>query len=143
MAPGPPFGASLQRLAPSRRSTHAISDERRAGLLGQVCQLSSSAGAWAKLFQAVKARLAHRVVELLTRLRRSRRLCRAETSARGNGRPQWEWGVQNAEVCIQVIRPSRGHGVIPEVLGGHRPRVWVADLSSAPQKPPAAPWPVC
>jgi transposase len=143
MAPGTPFGASIQRLATSLRYTHAISDERLAGRFGQVFQLSSSAGALANLFQAVKAHLDHRVVEIRTRLRRSRLICSAETSARVHGRNQWEWVFQNDEVCIHVIRPSRGHGVIQEVLGGHRPRVWVSDLSRAQKKHPAAQWQVC
>ena len=143
MEPGTPFGASIQSLATYLRYTHAISYERLAGLFGQVFQLSISEGALANLFQAVKARLDHRVVEILTRLRRSRLICSDETSARVNGRNQWEWVFQNDEVCIHVIRPSRGHGVIQEVLGGHRPRVWVSDLYSAQKKHPAAQWQVC
>ncbi len=82
-----------------------------ARLFGQVFQLSISEGALANLFQAVKARFDHRVMEILTRLRRSRLICSDETSARVNGRNQWEWVFQNDEVCIHVIRPSRGHGV--------------------------------
>jgi transposase len=135
MEPGTPFGASIQGLATSLRYTHAISYERLAGLFGQVFQLSISEGALANLFQTVKTRLDHRVVEILTRLRRSRLICSDETSARVNGRNQWEWVFQNAEVCIHVIRPSRGHGVIQEVLGDHRPVVWVSDLYSAPAIP--------
>ena len=50
---------------------------------------------------------------------------------------------QHAEVCIHVIRPSRGQGVIQEVLGAHRPTIWVSDLYSAQQKHPAEDWQVC
>jgi transposase len=143
MEPGTPFGASIQSLATYLRYTHAISYERLAGLFGQVFQLSISEGALANLFQAVKTRLDHRVAEILTRLRRSRLICSDETSARVNGRNQWEWVFQNAEVCIHVIRPSRGHGVIQEVLGDHRPVVWVSDLYSAQKHHPAEQWQVC
>ena len=143
MEPGTPFGASIQGLATYLRYTHAISYERLAGLCGQVFQLSSSEGALANLFQAVKARLDHRVVESRTRLRRSRLMCRDETRARVNGRNQGEWVFQNAEVCLHVLLPRRGHGVIQEVLGGHRPRVWVSDLSRAQKQHPAAQWQVC
>jgi transposase len=34
---------------------------------------------------------------------------------------------------IHVIRPSRGAGVVREVLEGHRPAIWVSDLCSAQQ----------
>ena len=141
--PGTPFGPSIQSLATYLRYTHAISYERLAGLLAQVFGLSISEGALANLFQGVKARLDHRVAEILTRLRRSRLLCSDETSARVNGKNQWERAFQNDEVCIHVIRPSRGHGVIQEVLGDHRPRVWVSDLDKAQKHHPAEQWQVC
>jgi transposase len=143
MEPGTPFGPSIQSLATYLRYTHAISYERLAALLAQVFGLSISEGALANLFQGVKARLDHRVAEILTRLRKSRLLCSDETSARVNGKNQWEWVFQNDEVCIHVIRPSRGHGVIQEVLGAHRPRIWVSDLYSAQKHHPAEQWQVC
>ena len=46
-------------------------------------------------------------------------------------------------MCIHVIRPSRGQGVIQEVLGAHRPTIWVSDLYSAQQNHPAEDWQVC
>jgi transposase len=143
MEPGTPFGASIQSLATYLRYTHAISYERLEGLLAQVFGLSISEGALANLFHGVKAPLDHRVAEILTRLRRSRLLCSDETSARVNGKNQWEWVFQNDDVCIHVIRPSRGHGVIQEVLGDHRPRIWVSDLYSAQKHHPAEQWQVC
>jgi transposase len=87
-----------------------------------------SEGALANLFQGVKIRLDQRVEEILTRLRSSRLICSDETGARVHGRTPWEWACQNAEVCVHVIRPSRGHGVIRQVLGDPRPTVWVSDL---------------
>jgi len=143
MEPGTPFGASIQSLATYLRYTHAMSDERLSALLAQVYGVAISEGALANLFQLVNIRLDHRVAEILTRLRRSRLVCSDETGARVHGRTQWEWVFQNAEVCVHVIRPSRGHGVIHEVLGDHRPTVWVSDLYSAQQHHPAAQWQVC
>jgi transposase len=141
--PGTPFGASIQSLATYLRYTHALSYERLSGLLAQVYGVSISEGALANLFQRVKTCLDARVAEILTRLRASRLICSDETSARVHGRTQWEWVFQNAEVCVHVIRPSRGHGVIQEVLGDHRPSVWVSDLYSAQKNHPAELWQVC
>src|SRR5215475_11468555 len=143
MEPGTPFGATVQSLATYLRYTHAISYERLSALLAQVFGLDISEGGLANLFQGVKGRLDQRVAEILTRLRSSRLICSDETSARVNGRQQWEWVFQNAEVCIHVIRPSRGQGVIQEVLGAHRPTMWVSDLYSAQKKHPAEDWQVC
>jgi transposase len=143
MEPGTPFGTSIQSLATYVRYTHAISYERLAALFTQVFGLDISEGALANLFQRVKPRLDHHVAEILTRLRSSRLIGSDETSARVNGQQQWEWVFQNAQVCIHVIRPSRGQGVIQEVLGAHRPTIWVSDLYSAQQKHPAEDWQVC
>ncbi len=143
MEPGTPCGASVQRLATSLRDTHANSDERLSALLAQVVGLRISEGDLANLVQAVKVRLDHRVAELLTRLRRSRVICSDEPRARVNGQQQWAWGLQNAALCIHVIRPSRGQGVSQEVLGAHRPMLWGSALSRAPKNHPAEPWQVC
>jgi transposase len=140
---GTPFGASVQSLATYFRYTHAISYERLVGLFGDVFGLAISEGALANLFHMVKPRLDTRVSEILTRLRSSRLVCSDETSARVQGQTQWEWVFQNPEVCIHVIRPSRGRGVIEEVLGAHRPQVWVSDLYSAQRRHPAEDWQVC
>jgi transposase len=143
MEPGTPFGASVQSLATYLRYMHAISYERLSALFAQVFGLRISEGGLANLFQSLKIRLDDRIAEILTRLRRSRLICSDETSARVNGQQQWEWVFQNAEVCIHVIRPSRGQGVIQEVLGAHRPTIWVSDLYSAQRNHPAAQWQVC
>jgi transposase len=143
LEPGTPFGASVQSLATYFRYTQAISYERLVGLCGDVFGLSISEGGLANLFPAVQPRLEARVGELLTRLRSSRLVCSDETGARVQGQTQWEWVFQNPEVCIHVIRPSRGQGVIKEVLGEQRPQVWVSDLYSAQRRHPAEDWQVC
>ena len=143
MEPGSPFGASVQSLATYLRYTHAISYERLSALFAQVFGLRISEGGLANLFQSVKVRLDDRITEILTRLRSSRLICSDETSARVNGQQQWEWVFQNTEVCIHVIRPSRGQGVIQEVLSVHRPTIWVSDLYSAQKNHPAEQWQVC
>jgi transposase len=143
LEPGTPFGASIEGLATDLRYTHAISYARLSALFTQVCGVSISEGALANLVQRVNTRLDDRVAEILTRLRSSRLICSDETGARVNGRTQWEWVFQNTEVCVHVIRPSRGHGVIRELLGDHRPTIWVSDLYSAQQHHPAEDWQVC
>jgi transposase len=143
LEPGSPYGTSVEKLVTYLRYGHAISYQRLSGLLGQVFGLAISEGALANLLQRVKLRLDDRVAEILGRLRRSRLICSDETGARVKGQNQWEWVFQNDQVCLHVIRPSRGHRVIEEVLGEHRPQVWVSDLYSAQRQHPAVQWQVC
>ena len=94
-------------------------------------------------FCSVKGRADQRVAEIITWFRSNRLICRDETSARVNGRQKWAWVFPNTEVCMRVIRPSRGLGVHPTVLAARRPTIWVSDLSSAQQNHPAEPSQVC
>jgi len=65
-----------------------------------------------------------------------------ETGVRIDGRGHWNWVFQNEDVVIHVVRPSRGAGVVAEVLGGYRPALWVSDLFGA-QQGHADGWQVC
>ena len=143
MEPGSPFGSSIQSLVTYLRYTHAIGYEWLSGILAEVFGLKISEGAIANLLSTVKTSLDDQVNQILQRLRQAKLICSDETSARVNGHNQWEWVFQNQDICLHVIRPSRGAGVISEVLGEHRPQLWVSDLFSAQKNHPAAQWQVC
>jgi len=139
---GSPYGASVAAMAVYLRYSHAIGYRRLSGLFDHLFGLRISEGALANLFQRVKPRFEGQVAEILARLRRSRLICSDETSARVQGRNQWEWVFQNEQVAVHVIRPSRGRAVVEEVLAGHRPTIWVSDLYGA-QRGHAERWQLC
>jgi len=143
MEQGSPFGKSIESLATYLRYSHAISYERMSQLMGEVFGVKISEGGLAELFKRVKAQLDPQVQAILQRLQSSRMVCSDETSARVNGKNEWEWVFQNEQVCLHVIRPSRGTQVITEIMAGHQPEVWISDLFSAQKKNPATNWQVC
>ena len=143
MEPGSPFGNRIAALVTTMRYSHGISYGRMQQMLGEVFGLEVSQGAIANLLTRVKRQLQSEVAGILARLRRSRLVCSDETSARVNGKNQWEWVFQNQQVCFHIIRPSRGADVIAEVMQDHRPQVWVSDLFSAQKTHPAESWQVC
>ena len=112
-------------------------------MLGEVFGLEISEGAIANLLLRVKEQLQSSVDGIVQRLRSSRLICSDETSARVNGKNQWECGFQNDQVCLHVIRPSRAGDVIREVMAEHRPQIWGSDLFSAQKTHPAEDWQVC
>jgi len=142
LEPGSPFGRSIVALAVYLRYGHAISYERLAALFGDLFGLTISEGALANLLAHAKPLFDGAARRLRTRLRRARLVCSDETSARVAGTNQWEWVFQNDAVSLHVIRPSRGRAVPVEVLGGHRPEVWVSDLYGA-QRDHAEQWQIC
>lgn len=143
LAPGSPFGDSIAALVTTLRYSHAISYERMGQLMREVFGLELSEGAIANLLLRVKGQLSTTVNGIVTRLRQARIVGSDETSARVNGKNQWEWTFQNDEICLHVIRPSRGKDVIAEVLAGHCPEVWISELYSAQKTHPAPEWQVC
>ena len=81
--------------------------------------------------------------EIMEYIRSARLLGSDETSARVEGVNHREWVFQNEQVCLHVIRPSRGQKVIEEVMAGHSPEIWVSDLYSSQKANPAQDWQVC
>ena len=124
------------------RFTHAISYQRLTRLLLDLFGLAISQGALDAAFRRCKPRFDADVEAILTRLRRARVIYSDETGVRIDGRGHWNWVFQNADVVIHVVRPSRGAAVVAEVLGGHRPALWVSDLYGA-QQGHADAWQVC
>ncbi|MGG6242908.1 IS66 family transposase, partial [Nodosilinea sp. AN01ver1] len=143
LEPGSPFGQSIASVVTYLRYHHAVSYQRLSQLMRDLYGVTLSEGAIANLLQRVQTQLAAPVARIVERLRNARLVCSDETSARLNGRNQWEWVFQNEQVCLHVIRPSRGKAVIDETMAGHRPQVWVSDLFSAQKAHPAEHWQVC
>lgn len=136
------FSVSIMALALYLRFVHAISYKRLTRLFLHLFALQISEGALDGLFQRAKPRFDSEVAAILARLRRSRVICSDETTVRVDGRTQWNWVFQNDAVVIHVIRPSRSRAVVSEVLGDHRPQIWVSDLYGA-QQGHADNWQIC
>lgn len=143
MEPGTPFGNRIGALITTMRYSHGISYSRMRQMLCEVFGLELSQGAIANVLSRVKGQLQSEVDGILAMLRSSRLVGSDETSARVNGKNQWEWVFQNEQVCFHIIRASRGSDVIQEVMADHRPQVWVSDLFSAQKTHPAESWQVC
>ena len=139
---GSPFGPSILALALYLRFTHAISYRRLTRLFLHLFALRISEGALDAMFRRAKRRFDDEAAAILARLRRARVVCSDETTVRVGGRTHWNWVFRNEQVVIHVIRPTRGRVVVEELLGGHRPRVWVSDLFGA-QRGHADTWQVC
>jgi transposase len=136
MESGSPFGDRIAALVTTMRYSHGISYNRMQQMMSEVFGIEISEGAIANLLTRVKGQLESEVDNILKGVRSARLICSDETSARVNGKNEWEWVFQNEQVCFHIIRPSRGGDVIQEVMGDHQPEVWVSDLYSiAPRKP--------
>lgn len=139
---GSPFGPGIVAAAIYLRFVHAISYQRLSRLFLHLFGLSVSEGALDGMFRRAKPQFDGEVGAILARLRRSRVVCSDETSVRIDGRTCWNWVFQNDAVVIHVIRKTRAAAVVAEVMGGHRPAIWVSDLYGG-QQGHADGWQVC
>jgi transposase len=128
---GSPFGSSVEGLATYLRYSHHTSYKGLCELFLHVFGLSISQGGFANLFKRLNTCFDPITQAILTRIQSSRVVCSDETSARVNGKNQWEWVFQNKDVCLHVIRPLRNAQVVQDVMGEHRPTYWLSDLYSA------------
>ena len=151
LEPGTPFSPNIVAVAMCLRFAHHVSYRRLSRLLRDLYGPVISEGALDAAFRRTKPRFDAEtaasfafgpVVRTLARLRRARVVCSDETATRIGGQSCWNWVFQNAEVVIHVVRRSRGAGVVAEVMGGHRPALWVSDLYSA-RRGHAAAWQIC
>ncbi len=142
LGPGTPFSLNIVALAMYLRFVHAVSYKRLSRLFLDLFGLRVSEGALDAAFRRGQKSLDAEVSAILARLRRARVIYSDETGVRIDGRGHWNWVFQNEDVVIHVVRPSRGAGVVAEVLGGHRPALWVSDLYGA-QQGHADGWQVC
>ncbi len=133
MEEGSPFGPSIVAMALYLRFTHAISYQRLRRLFEHLFGLAVSEGALDAMFRRAKPAFDDATTAILARLRRSRIVCSDETGVRVDGVTCWNWVFQNEQVVIHVVRRSRGAAVVAEVMGGHRPVIWVSDLFGAQQ----------
>lgn len=142
LEPGTPFSLSIVALAMYLRFVHAVSYRRLSRLLLDLFGLVISEGALDAAFRRGKPQFDAEVAGILARLRRARAIYSDETGVRVGGTTRWNWVFQNADVVIHVVRDSRGANVVAELLGGHRPALWVSDLYAA-QQGHAEHWQVC
>jgi len=142
MEEGSPFSPGIVAVALYLRFTHAIGYQRLCRLFAHLFALTISEGALDAMFRRAKPCFDSETAAILARLRRSRVVCSDETSVRIDGKTCWNWVFQNDAVVIHVIRKSRGAAVVTEVMGGHRPAIWVSDLYGA-QQGHAEAWQVC
>jgi transposase len=143
LEPGSPFGPQIASLLTYLRYHHAVSYQRLKQVMSDIFGLAISEGVIANVLRRVQGHLSVPVAQIVERLQLSRLVCSDETGARVQGQNQWKWVFQNQQVCLHVIRPSRGKVVIDDVMEGHRPQVWVSDLFSAQKAHPAQQWQVC
>jgi transposase len=69
-----------------------------------------------------------------SKLLKARIIASDETTTRTNGVTQWQWVFLSSDAVLHKIASRRARSVAEDVLGQHRPDVWVSDRYSGQQE---------
>jgi transposase len=133
-ASGSPFGPRLHALVLYLKTFQAVSFVRLAGMLDEVFGLKVSQGALANMlkrshqpFQAAKQ-------DIIGDLRRAEMVASDETGIRIEGLNGYHWVFRSELAIVHEAQLSRAAQVVRDVMGEHRPKIWLSDGYSAQQK---------
>jgi transposase len=122
------FGPHLEALWTYLREQHHVSYARLATIGRDWWHLGVSQGALANALRRAAQRLRPQAGVIREQVRASPVIGSDETSARVNGRTQWQWVFQTPTASCHVIVPRRNGEVVQDFLGDAVPKTWVSDL---------------
>jgi transposase len=138
MPPGTPFGPNIHALLAYLHHSHHVGFERLARLAGELFGLTISEGAIANALRRLETPLEAERVAIRERLREAAVVWSDETTTRIDGRLHWQWVFVTPGAVLHEIAPRRAKAVAEEVMGGHKPAVWVSDRYAGQQEMAAA-----
>lgn len=133
MPPGTPFGPNIRAYLLYLHHSHHVGFERLARLMAEMFGLAISEGAIANAFERQVAPLDAARESIKDRLRAAAVIASDETTTRINGTLHWQWSFVSETAILHEIAPSRAKAVAKEILGDHRPEVWVSDRYAGQQ----------
>jgi transposase len=134
MAPGTPFGASIRALLLYLHHSHHVGFERLARMMAELFGLAISEGAIANAFHRAESAMTAACAAITEKLLTARVIASDETTSRIDGATHWHWVFVSAKAVLHRIAPRRAKAVAEEVLGEHRPAVWVSDRYAGQQE---------
>jgi len=133
MPPGTPFGPRIQTFLMYLHHSHHVGFERLSRLMLEMFGLSISEGAIANSFERQTGPLEAAREAIRETLRKATVIASDETTTRINGATVWQWSFVSETAVLHEIAPSRAKAVAEEVLGEHRPEVWISDRYAGQQ----------
>src|SRR4051812_35005633 len=128
-----PFGARLHATAVYLKCFQALSYERLQRALSDLFGLTISQGGLMAMLRRAQARFAPGREAALSALRRAAVVACDETGVRIEGSNSYHWVFRCDDAVVHHAAPTRAGSVVREIMGGHRPAVWLSDRYSAQQ----------
>ncbi|MCP4999024.1 MAG: IS66 family transposase [Hyphomicrobiales bacterium] len=128
-----PFGPRLHGLALYLKSFHSVSFARLEGLFGDVFGLKLSQGALANMLHRGHRPFHKAKRKIVRHLRRANMVASDETGIRIEGLNGYHWIFLSETEVVHEAQLSRAAQVVRDVMGEHKPLLWLSDGYSAQQ----------
>ncbi len=128
-----PFGPRLHGLALYLKSFHSVSFARLEGLFGDVFGLKLSQGALANMLHRGHRPFHKAKRKVVRHLRQADMVASDETGIRIEGLNGYHWVFLSKTEIVHEAQLSRAAQVVRDVMGGHKPSLWLSDGYSAQQ----------
>ena len=102
-------------------------------MMAELFGLAISEGAIANAFRRAGASMTAACAAIRETLLAARVIASDETTSRIDGATHWHWVFVSAKAVLHQIAPRRARAVAEDVLGEHRPQVWVSDRYAGQQ----------
>jgi transposase len=132
-AHGSPFGPRLHGLALYLKTFQAVSFARLEGMLADLFGVKVSQGALVNMLKRSHAPFEARKAEIVKDLRRADMVSSDETGIRIEGLNGYHWVFMSDRAIVHEAQLSRAAQVVRDVMGDHRPNIWLSDGYSAQQ----------
>lgn len=132
-ARGSPFGPRLHGLVLYLKTFQAISFVRLEGMLSDLFGVKISQGALANMLKRSHVPFAVRKAAIIKDLRHADVIASDETGIRIEGLNGYQWVFMSNQAIVHEAQLSRAAQVVRDVMGNHRPNIWLSDGYSAQQ----------
>jgi transposase len=102
-------------------------------MMAELFGLTISEGAIANAFRRAQTAITTACAAIKEKLLAARVIASDETTSRIAGATHWQWVFVSAKAVLHQIAPRRAKAVAEEMLGDHRPEVWVSDRYAGQQ----------
>ncbi len=132
-AVGSPFGPRLHSLVLYLKTLQAISFVRLERMLHDLFGVKLSQGALANMLKRSHKPFANRKTGIIEDLRGAGMVASDETGIRIEGLNGYHWVFMSNKAVVHEAQLSRAAQVVRDVMGEHRPKLWLSDGYSAQQ----------
>ena len=133
-ATGTPFGPRLHALALYLKTYQPVSFARLAAMFREVFGVKVSQGALANMLKRSHLSFEAARQEIIDTLRKANVVASDETGVRIEGSHAYHRVFMRAGAVVHEVQHSRTAQVVRDIMGAHRPKVWLSDGYSAQQK---------